>query len=204
MAKRKCKQCSTWTDDFIKTNVAVFCGVDCAYLFAKAKQEKSQAKLISKLKSNRVKRDKADRKETKQRKKELMSRAQWYDKLQSLVNQFVTKVRDVNEPCCTCGTESQTIKYDAGHFFTRAARSDIRFDLINIHKQCSVKCNQYGSGMRNEYEKFIVKRYGQEELDRLTMKQTDLKERFPAWQDIEAEIIRYRKLLREHGITPSV
>ena len=204
MAKLKCKQCGKWSGDFIKTNIAVFCDVDCAYKFARAKQEKSQAKLISKLKSNRVKRDKAERKETKQRKKELMTRSQWYDRLQRLVNQYVRLVRDVNAPCCTCGTTNPNIKYDAGHFFTRASRPDIRFDLSNLHKQCSVRCNQHGSGMRNEYEKFIIERYGQVELDRLVLIGKPLKERFPNWQDIEAEIIRYRKLLRENGITPSV
>ena len=58
--------------------------------------------------------------------------------------------------------------------------------------------------MRNEHEKFIIEKYGQERLDWLTLKKPLLKEQFPNWQDIEAEIIRYRKLLRENGITPSV
>ena len=204
MNKRKCKQCSTWTEDFIKTNVAVFCDVDCAYKFARTKQEKEQARLIAKLKQSQVKAGKADRKATRERKKELMSRAQWYDKLQTLVNQYVRLVRDVGQPCCTCGTDNPNIKYDAGHFFTRAARSDIRFELTNIHKQCSVRCNQHGSGMRNEHEKFIIDKYGQDHLDWLTARNDDLKTQFPNWQDIEAEIIRYRKLLRDNGITPNL
>jgi hypothetical protein len=133
-----------------------------------------------------------------------MTRSQWYNKLQRLVNQYVTKVRDVGKPCCTCGTTKHGIKYDAGHFYTRASRGDIRFELTNIHLQCSVRCNQHGSGMRNEYEKFIIEKYGQDHLDWLTLEKDSLKVQFPNWQDIEAEIVRYRKLLREHGITPSV
>ncbi len=201
--KRMCKHCKKWNEDFIKTNIAVFCDVDCAYKFAVAKQEKEQAKLIKKLKSNGVKKEKAERAETKQRKKELMTRSQWYNRLQGLVNQYVRLVRDINEPCCTCGTSNPSIKYDAGHFFTRAARSDIRFELTNIHKQCSVRCNQHGSGMRNEHEKFIIEKYGQDHLDWLILEKPPLKEQFPNWQDIELEILRYRKLLRENGVTPN-
>lgn len=146
---------------------------------------------------------KAERKETKRKKKELMTRSQWYDRLQTLVNQYVTKVRDVGKPCCTCGT-TNNIKFDAGHLFTRKARPDIRFDLFNIHRQCSIQCNVYGAGMRHEYKQFIVDTYGPLELMRLERVGRPLKEQFPNWQDIETEIIRYRQILRDNGIKPNV
>jgi len=132
-----------------------------------------------------------------------MTRSQWYDRLQTLVNQYVTKVRDVGKPCCTCGT-TNNIKYDAGHLFTRKARPDIRFDLFNIHKQCSVNCNQHGAGMRHEYKRFIVDTYGPLELMRLERVGKSLKEQFPTWCDIELEIIRYRAILRDNGVKPNV
>jgi hypothetical protein len=196
--KRRCTFCKDYklATDGIKSPVGFFCNFDHAIKYANAKQlkaSKKKAKVQEFIERVRV----------KERKKELMTRSQWYDRLQRLVNQYVRLVRDVNAPCCTCGTTNPNIKYDAGHFFTRASRPDIRFDLSNLHKQCSVRCNQHGSGMRNEYEKFIIERYGQVELDRLVLVGKPLKERFPNWQDIEAEIIRYRKLLRENGITPS-
>jgi len=142
-------------------------------------------------------------KETRQKKKELMTRTEWYARLQTLVNQYVVHVRDKGKGCCTCGTKNN-IKYDAGHCFTIAARSDIRFDLFNIHKQCSVQCNQHGSGMRHEYKRFIVDTYGPLELMRLERVGRPLKEQFPNWQDIETEIIRYRAILRDNGIRPNV
>ena len=74
---------------------------------------------------------------------------------------------------------------------------------MNIHKQCSQNCNVYGSGMRLEYKEFIIARYGQEGLDELTLESSQLKDQFPTWQDIEAEIIRYRKILRDAGIEPN-
>ena len=114
------------------------------------------------------------------------------------------RYRDRNEPCCTCGTTNPNIKYDAGHFHTKKARPDIRFELKNIHKQCSQNCNVYGSGRRNEYEKFIAKKYGQNQVDKLARVGPSLKEQFPNWQDIEAEIVRYRKLLRSVGVKPNI
>jgi hypothetical protein len=198
-SKNKCTYCENYKppNEGIRVPGGFFCNIDHAIEYANAKSIKAKNKK-TKTKA------KQERKHTKQRKKELMTRSQWYNKLQRLVNQYVTKVRDVGKPCCTCGTTKPGIKYDAGHFFTRASRPDIRFELTNIHLQCSVRCNQHGSGMRNEYEKFIIEKYGQDHLDWLTLEKDSLKVQFPNWQDIEAEIVRYRKLLREHGITPSV
>ena len=198
-SKRRCTFCKDYklAIDGVKLPGGFFCNFDHAIKYARVKQLKaSKIKVKAKAKQERA--------HTKRRKKELMTRSQWYGRLQSLVNQYVRLVRDVNEPCCTCRTTNPNIKYDTGHFFTRASRPDIRFELTNLAKQCSVRCNQHGSGMRNEYEKFIIEKYGQDHLDWLTLKKPSLKEQFPNWQDIEAEIIRYRKLLRENGITPSV
>lgn len=206
MAKSKCKWCEgrLETANGIKTPLGFFCNYDHAMKYGLDNKEKGRKKLIAKRKQEKQVKAKAEREKTTQRKKELKTRKQWLDQLQKLVNQYVTKVRDVNEPCCTCGTTNPNIKYDAGHFFTRAARPDIRFEITQIHLQCSVQCNQYGSGMRKEYAEFIINKYGQEHLDWLTdeSQHKSLKEQFPHWSDIEKEILRYRKLLRDNGIKP--
>ena len=164
-------------------------------MFIDDKREKDRLKAVAKAYGKR---------QPKAKKKELMTRSQWYNRLQTLVNQYVLHVRDVGKPCCTCGTTNPAIKYDAGHCFTVKARPDIRFNLKNIHRQCSVQCNQHGSGMRAEYKVFIVDTYGDHVLEKLELKNPDLKEQFPNWQDIEAEIIRYRATLRDNGIKPNV
>ena len=206
MAKSKCKWCQERieTSEGIKTPAGFFCSIEHAYLFGNKMAEKGRKKLMAKRKQESQAKAKVEREKTAQRKKELKTRRQWLDQLQKLVNQYVTKVRDVNEPCCTCGTTNPNIKYDAGHFFTRAARPDIRFEPTNLARQCSVNCNQHGSGMRKEYAEFIINKYGQEHLDWLTdeSQHKSLKEQFPHWSDIEKEILRYRKLLRDNGIKP--
>jgi len=191
----KCKGCKEYfpRDSLITSHKGKFHSVDCMADWAYKNKHKGQ-KTIAKV----------ERKETSQKKKELMTRSQWYTKLQKLVNQYVTKIRDINKPCCTCGTSNPDIKYDAGHCFTVGSRSDIRFDLSNIHIQCSQVCNVYGSGMVAEHKQFILHNLGQSELDRLECVGKPLKEQFPNWQDIELEIIRYRILLRDNNITPII
>lgn len=140
--------------------------------------------------------------ETKRRKKALRSRTEWFDILQVLVNQYVL-YRDRNEPCCTCGTTKPDVKYDAGHYRSRGACQELRFELTNIHKQCSVTCNVHGSGKRAEYNEFIKEKYGEDHYNWLIGPHPTLKEQFPHWEDIEKECQRYRKLLREVGIKPN-
>jgi hypothetical protein len=199
--KKRCLACKKYfnAEDGLSLPIGFFCSFSHATEYAKKKQDKLRAK--EKKKVDDV--TKEERKQSKERLKELRTRSKWYDMLQTLVNQFV-RWRDRNEPCCTCGTTNPNIKYDAGHFHTKKARPDIRFELKNIHKQCSQNCNVYGSGMRNEYEKFIAKKYGQEQVDKLARVGPSLKEQFPNWQDIELEIKRYRKLLRSVGIKPNI
>ena len=200
-SKRRCTYCKDYRPvlSMVIVPIGAFCCDNHRYLYGIEKTEQ----LLKK--SRRIEKEKhaVQKRKDKAKKKELMTRSQWYNKLQTLVNQYITKVRDKNEGCFTCGTAKPTIKYDAGHCFTRASRPDIRFDLSNIHKQCSVKCNQHGSGMRAEYFVAITKKYGEPELDRLKLKGEPLKEQFPTWQDIENEIIRYRKILRCNDVTPN-
>lgn len=202
VAKLKCKECGDfeYRDKIVKTPYGKFCSVDHAYLFAQDKLNKAKERKLAKARQSQVKKDKV-------RIKELMSRSQWYKKLQSLVNQWILHVRDFGKPCYTCGTTKQNIKYDAGHrhHAGRGGGDRRRFILENIHKQCSVQCNQYGSGKPKEYDLSLDEEYGEGFSKKLSCisNYPELKEQFPTWQDIENEIIRYRKLLRENGLTPN-
>jgi len=50
-----------------------------------------------------------------QRKKELMTRSQWFTKLKTVVHKWIVHVRDKDKGCYTCGKTDQSVKYDAGH-----------------------------------------------------------------------------------------
>jgi len=139
-----------------------------------------------------------------QRKKELMTRTQWFTKLKTVVHKWVVHVRDKNKGCYTCGKTDQSVKYDAGHrhHAGRGGGDRRRFIPENIHKQCSVNCNQHGSGMPVEYDLALDIEYGEGFADHLSCEANypTLKELFPTWQDVEIEIIHYRKLLKEAGV----
>lgn len=198
--KRRCTSCKKYKEAVkgIVAPIGFFCDKQCQYNYAtkSSKQLKEKTKVIV------YKKQKA--KDT-QRKKELMTRSQWYQKLQQVKNKWVTKVRDVDEFCCTCPKQSD-VKYDAGHYIAVGKNIDLRFEETNIHKQCSLQCNQFGRGMPVEYDEFIKQKYGVGHYNWLNTKflcykpHPTLKELFPTWQDIEEEIHRYRKLLKDAGI----
>ena len=181
----KCKICKAEYER--KAPFQQWCSSDCGYKLARKKQKNKEEK-------KRLQRKRQDKK----RLEELMTRSQWYTKLQLYVNKYI-KLRDKDEPCCTCGTMNPNIKYDAGHFIAvgRGGASPTRFELTNIHRQCSVNCNQHGSGMRLEYEKFIINKYGQEHLDWLKGKHPTLKEQFPHYEDVKAEIEKFKKMIKQ-------
>jgi hypothetical protein len=139
-----------------------------------------------------------------QRKKELMTRTQWFTKLKTVVHKLVVHVRDKDKGCYTCGKTDPSVKYDAGHrhHAGRGGGDRRRFILENIHKQCSVNCNQHGSGMPVEYDLALDAEYGEGFAEHLSCEANypTLKELFPTWQDIELEIIHYRKLLKDAGV----
>ncbi|AUR82901.1 NinG protein [Vibrio phage 1.029.O._10N.261.55.A7] len=192
-SKRKCAYCKERkpVETMFTSRLQSFCNKDHYIEY----QVASKDKLVKKG-------EKIQRKDLAERKKALKPVKWWQDMLQKLVNQYVVHVRDKEMPCCTCGASSPSIKYDAGHYRTRKAAPELRYELTNIHVQCSVNCNQYGSGMRSEYREFIKRNYGDDHLTWLDGKHKSLKEAFPHWSDYEAEIKRYRNLLRENGVKP--
>ena len=197
-AKRKCCGCKKRfpADQMIKLPVGYFHSFSCSIEYA-------GRKTVAKASASIKKEQKAARAKHRQDKDRVKPRSEWLNNLQTVVNQWVVHVRDKLEGCCTCGKTTQGIKYDAGHMISRGSSSELRFELTNIHKQCSVECNQYGAGKRKEYETFIIRKYGQDHLDWLIGPHELLKDQLPHYTDIKKEIQRFRVLLREAGLKPN-
>lgn len=196
-SKRKCAYCkqSKKAEEGYIHGLQFFCDkyhfIEYASKNVKKLADKQRAKLTKEYNA-----------ETRRRKKSLRSRNDWFDILQDLVNQYVLHVRDKDKPCYTCGTNKRDIKYDAGHGRSRGACPELRFELTNIHKQCSMNCNQIGTGKWAEYKEALIAEYGQEHFDWLVGPHPTLKEQFPDIESIEKKIKRYRTLIRESGLTP--
>ena len=95
-------------------------------------------------------------------KQKIKSRSEWLDDLQSWVNKFI-RLRDKNEPCISCGRYHQG-QYHAGHYRSRGACPELRFNEDNIHKQCA-PCNNQKSGNAIEYRINLVKKIGIERVE---------------------------------------
>ena len=125
------------------------CSPNCAYTHAKAVRVKTE------------------RKETREAKVRLKSKSEWLKEAQIVFNQYI-RLRDKDLPCISC-QRFHTGQYHAGHYLTTGAHPELRFDEINVHKQCSA-CNNYLSGNIVEYRINLIIKIGIDAVNYLESK----------------------------------
>lgn len=136
------------------------CSPACAILDAptnQASQEKARKSLAQ-----------VERREIKVRKEKLKSRADHLREAQAAVNEYV-RLRDAHLPCISCDSQPNDndlmtgSRWDAGHYRSVGACPELRFEPLNIHRQC-VKCNRNLSGNAVEYRIRLVLRIGADKV----------------------------------------
>lgn len=155
---RRCRHCRTEIPPKAKSDFyqsAGYCNNPCmaAHGLEKARQQQQR-------KADRA--AKAKRKATRERKEALKTKAEWAKEAQAAFNKWV-RLRDKDLPCISCGRHHQG-QYHAGHYRTVGAHPELRFEPLNVHKQCA-PCNNHKSGNIVEYRIELVKRIGQEAVD---------------------------------------
>lgn len=175
MPKRKCSGCGDRfdreLDGSINFGVLFFHKPECRIEYA----VNNSKKLIEK---GRKIRKTEQKKKDKVRLVELKTVGDYIKEAQTAVNKYV-RLRDSNSSCISCGnTKAHKVgltghRYDAGHYRSRGAASHLRFNLLNIQKQC-VFCNRNLSGNVVEYRKGLVKKIG---LSRVELLEHDNKPR---------------------------
>lgn len=138
-----------------------------------------------------IEREKKERKEHEQKRIQAKPRSWWIKRAQAAFNEYIC-LRDKDDPCISCGKYHEG-QYSAGHFYTTAARADLRFTEDNVHKQCWWNCNKNKSGNIAEYRPRLVEKIGQERFDALqVIGRSD-------WSNEELEEIRihYRDLIKQ-------
>jgi len=132
--------------------------------------------LIEFAKSHQAKRirQKAVKKETKQRKEKLKSKSDYQREAQAAFNAYIRE-RDKDKGCISCGCSlwSEVIGggYDAGHYRSRGSAPHLAFHPLNCHGQCK-RCNRYLSGNVTEYRKGLIARYGEKVVESIESDQT--------------------------------
>ena len=74
-------------------------------------------------------------------------------------------MRDKNLPCVSCGRVNN-VKWNAGHFKSAGQNPNLRFNELNVHKQCE-HCNMWLSGNLAEYRANLIVKIGIENVEAL-------------------------------------
>lgn len=131
-----------------------WCSTDCALAIVAQKRVKAT-----------VEKEKRERRETRQAKAKLRdeSLSHQIQLTQDVFNAWVRE-RDHGLPCISCGTTANVV-YAAGHYRTVGACRALRFEPLNVHRQCNMNCNSGRSGNVVEYRIGLVKRIGVEAVE---------------------------------------
>ncbi len=102
------------------------------------------------------------RKELRAAKVKIKSRAQHMKEAQTAFNAWVRE-RDIGLPCVSCGRHHNG-QWHAGHYRTVGGNPELRFEPMNVWRQCA-PCNNHKSGDIVNYRLELVKRIGAEKVD---------------------------------------
>ncbi|MFG0400599.1 recombination protein NinG [Pseudomonas sp. zjy_11] len=136
------------------------CSIACAKAMAKdPKLQKVAAKAITK----------QAREDLKERREKLKTRREHMTEAQTAFNAYIRE-RDAGLACISCDSNPSDYdlitgsRWDAGHYRSVGACPELRFEPLNVHRQC-VKCNRNLSGNAVEYRIRLVKRIGADQVE---------------------------------------
>jgi len=156
------------------------CSPACGLAIKDVNQEKARKALAD-----------VGRKELQAAKERIKSKGQYMREAQVAINAWV-RLRDAAHPCVSCGRHHEG-QYHAGHYRTVAGSPELRFEPLNIHKQCA-PCNNHKSGDIVNYRIELVKRIGAELVEWLEGKHEP--KRYTV-EDLKAITAEYRAKTRE-------
>ena len=176
---KKCRVCrEAYTP---RKELQVVCSPNCALLHAKQKRERERKAL-----------DKVERKAIRAAKERVKPRSEYIKEAQAAFNAWVRE-RDAGLPCISCGTTA-SVQYAAGHYRTTQAAPELRFEPLNVHRQCNRNCNMGKSGNLIEYRVGLVARIGAEAVAWL---EGPHKPKHYSIDDLKAIKVEYQQKLRE-------
>lgn len=213
-SKKCCKFCDKYrpAETMIKRPIGSFCNDRCQMGFIRESQERDRAKKAAKAKREQKKEAKAFRRDIKERKEAIKGRQGnpgYYRDLKTALHRYVKHSLRKGEPCYTCDKPQRFGdsggSFHVGHYMPAGTVDPRRFMLENLRMQC-YSCNTAKSGNQAVYRKQLTEEMGQDHVDWLEciVNHKSLEEQYPTIDSIKAEVIRYRKLLRDNGIEPNV
>lgn len=142
--KPKVKACKICRAEFSPRNsLQKACSIPCSLEVVKADKAKEAKKIH--------RQERAERLDARLR---LKTKSEWLREAQQAFNEFI-RLRDKDQPCICCGSwgdAEEAIyggKWDCGHFLSRGAYPELRFEESNCHKQLK-SCNAGSSKYANK------------------------------------------------------
>ena len=90
--------------------------------------------------------------------------SEWHASLQTVVNRYV-RLRDARDGCISCDKgPNWRGQWHCSHYYSVGSSSNVRFNLWNLHKSCSI-CNNWKSGNIRDYTPRLIEKIGQERFD---------------------------------------
>lgn len=182
--KRRCPYCKKYNliEDAKKVNNSYFCDLDHAVQYG----------IKNKLKGSEI-RHKERKKKLKDSDKSLRNRA-----AQAACNKYIRE-RDKGLPCISCGSLPNYSDHiggsgiQAGHYKTRGASPELRFEELNIHVQC-YRCNVQLSGNIENYRINLIKKIG---LDKVKWLEGPHEPKKYTCEDLKEIELKYKQKLKE-------
>ena len=159
------------------------CSTACAIAIAERKREKQAQQEEAR------KRKEATKQRAEARQK-LKTRADYVRDAQAAFNAYI-RARDADRPCVSCGRHHDG-QFHAGHYLSTGARPELRFEELNVWKQCA-PCNNHLSGNVVLYRRALVELIGVEKVEWLEGPHQPKKYTIDDLKAIKAEYIRKRK-----------
>ncbi len=143
---KPCKVCKTQFKPF--SSLSRVCSPHCALKLVRSDKEK------------------ALKKDTRERKKKLKTKTDYANEAQTVINKYA-RLRDKGKPCCSCDKpDNGQHQRHASHYRSIGACTALRFNLKNIHTSCQ-QCNTSKSGNLLEYRIRLIAKHGQGYVDYL-------------------------------------
>ena len=178
--QKKCRV-ATCRASFVPSRMGqAVCSPACAAIDAPRHMEKARKAIAQR-----------DRREIQVRKEKLKSRADHLREAQAAFNEWI-RLRDADRPCVSCGRHHEG-QYHAGHYRSVGANPELRFEPLNVWKQCA-PCNTHLSGNLVNYRLSLLQLIGPEKVDWLEGPHPACKHTVEEIKTIKAE---YRAKTRE-------
>jgi hypothetical protein len=176
--QKKCKSCKELFTP--RNSLQSVCGFECSVTHTLKLKEKRE-----------LNEDKARRKQHREALTKLKSRSTWLKEAQLVFNRYI-RLRDQHELCISCGRDHQG-QYHSGHYLSVGSHPELRFEELNVHKQCA-PCNNHLSGNIVLYRQRLLRKIGQQAVEWLEGKHEPKKYTI---DEIQSLMAYYRKRIKE-------